>query len=41
MDISHYIKMLKQHEADRTSTNDRNTYWRNYKQKGEQNEKMD
>lgn len=26
----HYLEMLKYHEANRTSTNDRNNYWKNY-----------
>jgi hypothetical protein len=25
----HYIEMLKYHEANRTSTDDRNKYWKN------------
>jgi len=29
-DIKHYVKILKQHEANRTSTNERNKYWREY-----------
>jgi len=30
MDYDHYIKKLKEHEKNRTSTNDRNNYWREY-----------
>ena len=26
----HYIEMLKYHEANRTSTDDRNAYWKNF-----------
>ena len=29
-DMIHYIKKIKEHEANRTSTNDRNTYWKSY-----------
>jgi hypothetical protein len=30
MDIRHYIKKLKEHEAKQLSTNERNAYWRKY-----------
>lgn len=30
IDIKHYVKVYKEHEARRTSTNERNTYWKNY-----------
>ena len=30
MDIDHYVQKLLEHEAARTSTNDRNKYWREY-----------
>lgn len=30
MDYDHYIKKLKEHEENRTSTNDRNAYWEEY-----------
>lgn len=30
IDISYYIKKLKYHEAHRTSTNERNAFWRLY-----------
>ncbi len=30
MDIKHYVKKLKEHEAQRLSTNKRNAYWRRY-----------
>ena len=30
MDIEHYIEKLKEHEAKRLSTNERNEYWRQY-----------
>lgn len=29
-DVEHYVKVLKQHEANRTSTNNRLDYWRKY-----------
>ena len=29
-DIQHYVDKLKEHEANRTSTNERNEYWRKY-----------
>jgi hypothetical protein len=28
--IEHYIKIHKEHEARRTSTNERNKYWKQY-----------
>jgi len=30
MDTDHYVMKLKEHEANKTSTNDRNKYWREY-----------
>lgn len=33
MDHDHYIKKLKEHEENRTSTNDRNAYWKEYNKK--------
>jgi hypothetical protein len=30
MDIEYYVKKLKEHEAQRLSTNERNTFWRQY-----------
>jgi hypothetical protein len=30
MDIEHYVKKYKEHEAKRLSTNERNEYWREY-----------
>ena len=30
MDIDHYVMKYKEHEEARTSTNDRNKYWREY-----------
>ena len=33
MDYDHYIKKLKEHEENRTSTNDRNAYWEEYHKK--------
>jgi len=30
VDYDHYIKKLKEHEENRTSTNDRNAYWEEY-----------
>ena len=30
--MDHYLKVYKQHEADKTSTNDRNEYWRRYQE---------
>ncbi len=29
-EMEHYIKKHKEHELNRTSTNDRNSYWKNY-----------
>ena len=29
-DITHYVKKLKEHEAKRLSTNERNNFWRKY-----------
>jgi len=29
IELEHYIEKHKQHEKERTSTNDRNEYWRN------------
>lgn len=29
-DVDHYVKKLKEHEAQRLSTNERNAYWKNY-----------
>ena len=29
-ELKHYIEKLKEHEAKRLSTNERNTYWRKY-----------
>ena len=31
MDIEHYVTKLKEHEAQRLSTNERNAYWAKYK----------
>ena len=30
LDYAHYIAKYKEHEANRTSTNERNEYWRKY-----------
>ena len=30
VEIKHYIKKLKEHEAKRLSTNQRNAYWKEY-----------
>lgn len=30
IEYSHYIAKLKEHEENRTSTNDRNEYWKMY-----------
>jgi len=30
-DLQHYIAKHKEHEVTRTSTNERNNYWYNYK----------
>jgi len=30
MDIEYYVKKLKEHEAKRLSTNERNNFWRQY-----------
>lgn len=30
LDMIHYVKMIKEHEARRASTNERNEYWRKY-----------
>ena len=30
VEIKHYIKKLKEHEAKRLSTNERNAYWKEY-----------
>lgn len=30
MDIAHYLRVYKKHEAEHTSTNERNKYWREY-----------
>ena len=30
IDIKHYIKKLKEHEAQRLNTNKRNAYWKSY-----------
>ena len=30
MDIKHYVEKLKEHEAKKLSTNERNAYWRQY-----------
>jgi hypothetical protein len=29
--LEHYIEKYKEHEANATSTNERNQYWKNYK----------
>ena len=29
-ELKHYIKKIKEHEANRTSTNKRNKYWEKY-----------
>lgn len=31
IDIEHYVKKLKEHEARRASTNERQEYWDGYK----------
>lgn len=33
MDIKHYVKKLKEHEAQRLSTNERNAYWKQYNER--------
>ena len=30
MDIEYYVKKYKEHEAQRLSTNERNTFWKNF-----------
>ena len=30
IDIEYYVKKLKEHEAQRLSTNERNAFWRQY-----------
>jgi len=30
LDMIHYVKTIKEHEARRASTNERNEYWRKY-----------
>jgi len=30
MDIEYYVKKLKEHEARRASTNERNAFWKQY-----------
>ena len=30
MNIEHYVQKLKEHEAQRLSTSERNAYWRQY-----------
>ena len=30
MDIEYYVKKIKEHEAARLSTNERNNFWRQY-----------
>ena len=30
MDIAYYVKKLKEHEAKRLSTNERNAFWRQH-----------
>ena len=29
-EVQHYVEKLKEHESNRTSTNERNEYWRKY-----------
>ena len=29
-ELKHYIKKIKEHEANKTSTNKRNKYWKEY-----------
>jgi hypothetical protein len=29
-EVKHYVEKLKEHEANRTSTNERNEYWRKH-----------
>ena len=36
LDITHYIKKIKEHEARRASTNERLKYWRAYNEQMEQ-----
>jgi len=30
INIEHYVSVLKYHEENRTSTNDRNNYWKKF-----------
>jgi hypothetical protein len=30
VEINHYVEKLKEHEARRASTNERNKYWKDY-----------
>ena len=32
IDIKHYIEVYKKHEQERVSTNERNEYWRRWKE---------
>jgi len=34
-EVQHYVEKLKEHEANRTSTNDRNKYWHEYRRSQE------
>lgn len=30
VNVEHYVQKLKEHESNRTSTNERNNFWKNY-----------
>jgi hypothetical protein len=32
VDIQHYVKKLLEHEVRRATTNERNTYWKEYQE---------
>lgn len=34
LDIEHYVKMIKEHEAKRLSFNERQAYWKSYFNEG-------
>ena len=37
MDMEHYCRVLKEHEARRASTNERNAYWARYQKESKEN----
>ena len=36
VDVQYYVQKLKEHEANRASTNERQQFWKQYKEKSDE-----